>query len=170
MARDPAAGTNLRSRLVVGALAGIVGTVAMTAAMRRLHARLPAQERYPLPPREITERMLPDHGEAATEDLSLLTHVGFGAAAGAAMVAGNSTGPVRGSLFGLAVWLGSYFGWVPASGILRAAGTHPPRRNALMIAVHLVWGAVTALSARELLAARRSMLAEGPLRDAPDDG
>ena len=45
----------LGSRLVIGAIAGFVGTMAMTAAMRRLHRRLPKRERYPLTPREIID-------------------------------------------------------------------------------------------------------------------
>jgi hypothetical protein len=48
----------LSSRLVLGGLAGITATTAMTAVMRRLHRKLPGAERYPLPPREITERIL----------------------------------------------------------------------------------------------------------------
>ena len=45
----------LRSRLLIGGIAGFVGTMAMTAAMRRLHRRLPEKERYPLTPREIVD-------------------------------------------------------------------------------------------------------------------
>ena len=45
----------LGTRLLIGGIAGIVGTLAMTAAMRRLHRRLPEEERYPLTPREIID-------------------------------------------------------------------------------------------------------------------
>jgi uncharacterized membrane protein YagU involved in acid resistance len=48
--------------------------------------------------------------------------------------------PVKGSLAGLAVWTGSYLGWVPALGILPPATEHPWRRNVMMIVAHLVWG------------------------------
>jgi hypothetical protein len=50
------------NRLITGALAGIAGTFAMTAVARAMHRGLPAPERYPLPPREIIEGVLP--GEA----------------------------------------------------------------------------------------------------------
>lgn len=40
------------------------------------------------------------------------------------------------------VWTVSYLGWVPALGLLTPAGRHPSRRNARMIAAHLVWGTV----------------------------
>jgi hypothetical protein len=149
-----------------GAVGGIVGTVAMTAAMRRLFAALPSEERYPMPPREITERTMPAIDEAGTRDLTVLTHLGFGAVAGAVSTAVRPLGPGGGSLWGIIVWLGSYFGWVPLGGILKPASEHPVRRSALMIVVHLVWGSVTAIAAKELLAARSSILAAGPLRDA----
>jgi hypothetical protein len=139
----------------------------MTAAMRRLHNILSPDERYPLPPREITERTIPAVGEAATEDLTVLTHLGFGAVAGGLSTAVRPLGPAAGSGWGVVVWLASYFGWVPFGGFLKPASEHPVRRNALMILVHLVWGSVTAVAANELLAARRSIFAAGPLLDAP---
>jgi hypothetical protein len=39
----------------LGAVAGFAATVVMTAMMQSLHERLPAKERYPLAPRELTE-------------------------------------------------------------------------------------------------------------------
>jgi hypothetical protein len=45
----------LGTRLLIGGIAGFVGTMAMTSAMRRMHARLPEKERYPLTPREIVD-------------------------------------------------------------------------------------------------------------------
>lgn len=40
------------------------------------------------------------------------------------------------------VWSGSYLGLLPALNILPPATEHPPGRNALMIAAHVVWGSV----------------------------
>jgi len=159
----------LSSRLIVGALAGLTATSFMTAAMRRLHTRLPAIDRYPLPPREITERLAPEGmREAGSRDASLLAHFGYEAATGALIAAaGTRKSDVTGAALGLGIWAASYFGWVPAFGILAPADEHPPQRNALMIGVHLVWGALTSWTIRELTSARRSMLAGGPLRDAP---
>lgn len=160
----------LRHRLIAGAIGGIVGTAAMTMAMRRLHARLPAEERYPLPPREITERVVSGGSEADLEDLSLASHVAFGAVTGSMMAGLRILGPVGGSGWGVLVWLASYLGWAPALGILRPATSHPVRRNALMLLVHLVWGSVSAVTAREMLAAERTMLKRGELRDVPTSG
>jgi hypothetical protein len=53
--------------------------------------------------------------------------------------------PLAGPAFGLAVWAANYLGVLPALGLLRPATEHPPRRNALMIAAHLVWGLATGL-------------------------
>jgi uncharacterized membrane protein YagU involved in acid resistance len=71
-----------------------------------------------------------------------------------------------GAAAGLAVWLASYMGWIPAVHILEPATRHPARRNALMIAVHLVWGAGTAAALRELKLARETILAGGEDKDA----
>lgn len=157
----------LRARLVAGAIGGVVGTVVMTAAMRRMHRGLPLDERYPLPPREISERLFPDLSETATQDLSTLAHAWFGAVAGASMTAAGATSAVAGSAGGFLVWLASYLGWVPGAGILRPAGGHPAHRNALMVLVHFVWGAVSVIAANEMLAARSTIFGRGPLKDAP---
>ena len=162
----------LGSRLLIGGIAGFVGTMAMTAAMRRLHARLPGKERYPLPPREIIDSAAEQQGiELSNElakDVTMAGHFLYGAACGAALGAINPhMGRASGALAGAGVWLASYMGWIPATGILKPAPEHPPRRNALMIGVHLVWGASTAAAMRELLAVRSTMIEAGPGRDAP---
>src|SRR3546814_16330614 len=73
----------LGSRLLLGALAGMAGTAAMTAAMNRLHQRLPPKDRYPLPPRPIHERMLGSQSEAALKEHATAAHFGYGAVTGA---------------------------------------------------------------------------------------
>ena len=161
--------TRLTTRLLLGAIAGVAGTVAMTAAMNRLHPRLPRSDRYPLPPREITERIVDVEGNAAIKDAATAAHHGYGAVTGALLAAAQPAMTVRfGSGAGVAVWAASYFGWIPAMGVLSPAHRHPPARNALMIAAHLVWGAVTAASYRELVAARRTVFRDGPVADAPE--
>ncbi len=115
----------LRSRLVIGGIAGFVGTMAMTAAMRRLHRRLPAKERYPLTPREIVDSGskqigVPIVGEAA-KDVTTAAHFAYGAACGAMIAALNPDPKKRtGAAAGAAVWLASYMGWIPGGGDARA--------------------------------------------------
>jgi len=157
----------LAGRLMIGAIAGIAATVAMTAAMQRMYRLLSAGEQYPLPPREITQRTVPFlQNEDAIKDASIVSHAAYGAAAGALVGASApDAGPLRGAIAGAAVWAASYFGWIPAAAILTPAHHHPASRNALMIAAHLLWGAVSAQAVRELTAARAGPLAAGPLAD-----
>ena len=162
----------LASRLLIGGIAGFVGTMAMTGAMRRAHAKLPPKERYPLTPREIVdstaEKASHELSDEAAKDLTLASHFAYGALCGALIAAMNPRmGPKSGAAAGVGVWLASYMGWIPAAGILKPATDHPPRRNALMIGVHLVWGATTAKAMRELVAARETIVAAGPDRDVP---
>lgn len=157
----------LGSRLVLGAIAGMVGTMAMTSAMRRLHKRLPEHERYPLTPREIIDSAVRPQDEPA-KDVTVAVHFLYGAACGALLAAANPRpGKAQGAAAGAAVWLGSYMGWIPAVGILKPATEHPARRNALMIAVHFVWGTATAAALTELTNAREAIFAAGPDRDVP---
>jgi hypothetical protein len=160
----------LATNVLLGALAGTIATIAMTAAMRRLHRRLPKDERYPLPPREITETVarrgdvVPS--EEALRDAALTAHFAYGAATGAlyALLPRRNSVPF-GAAYGLLVWAASYCGWVPAARILRPPTEHPARRNALMITAHLIWGAATAWTTNELRAARSTILRNGPLKD-----
>jgi uncharacterized membrane protein YagU involved in acid resistance len=158
----------IASRLLLGGLAGVVGTAAMTAAMSRLHRALPANERYPLPPREVVISAGLKRSDAGlpVEDATLAAHFGFGAVMGAILALFRPRlGLSDGAAAGAAIWAGSYLGAFPVAGVLSSAARHPLRRNALMIGVHLVWGAVTAVTLRELRLSRVTMLAPGPLKD-----
>lgn len=140
-------------RAVIGCLSGVVATGPMTAAMLAWHRRLPVRERYPLPPGEIVAKLadetavqaLPAETRAAA---TMLAHYGYGGAAGLVYglleprIAGSPI--VKGTAFGLMVWLVSYLGLLPGTGILQPATQHPARRNALMIAAHGVWGVALA--------------------------
>lgn len=159
----------LSSRMLLGAIAGSSATMAMTATMRRFYALLPPEERYPLPPREITERLIPAlRSDEAIKDAAMAAHHAYGAIGGALLAAVSPTsGPGIGVLAGVSVWVGSYMGWLPATNVLIGAWHHPARRNVGMIAAHLVWGAATGAGYRELTAARTSVLSRGPLKDTP---
>lgn len=133
--------------MVSGALAGLAATMVMTAAMRRLHPLI--ENRYPLPPREIIDRLAGRQNERDARIMTILAHFGFGAAAGAIY----ATTPLRrlgGIAYGLGVWAASYLGWIPAARILPPATEHPMDRNLLMVAVHVVWGLAFAASLKEL--------------------
>jgi hypothetical protein len=152
----------LGTRLVIGGIAGFVATMAMTAAMRRLHGKLPAKERYPLTPRGAAL----EPPSALAPDLTLAAHFAYGAGCGALLAAASPRiGRVTGAVAGGGIWLASYMGWIPALGVLRPATGHPLRRNAVMIAAHFAWGWSTAEGIRELGAARATIFADGPDRD-----
>ncbi|MFC7704285.1 hypothetical protein ACFQXB_08775 [Plastorhodobacter daqingensis] len=145
-------------RLLQGAIAGTAATVAMTATARQLARRLPARDRYPLPPREIIGALRgegrsvadPGRDEAGLANATLIAHALFGAATGALFALQQRRGAGTGAAYGVTVWTASYFGWVPASGLLKPAHRHPLRRNLLMIAAHLVWGGTLALGLRQI--------------------
>ncbi|MCK7544631.1 hypothetical protein MLC59_10670 [Marinobacter bryozoorum] len=141
------------NRYLAGALGGLLATVPMTIKMEKGHRKLPREEQYPLPPREVTEDItdrLPVHKPRSDTSMTLLTlgaHFLYGAAAGSlwGAVADKSSRPaVGGAAFGAAVWAAGYLGWIPAAKVLRPATQHPVRRNLLMLAVHCMWGASTA--------------------------
>jgi uncharacterized membrane protein YagU involved in acid resistance len=163
-------------RLLLGVLAGIAATCAMTAAARAMHRRLPAPERYPLPPREIvgsglpvgTGRTLDEHGR---QTATIAAHFGYGAATGALYALAVPKGSIRsGAAYGVLIWVVSYFGIMPGLRILRPAHAHPGRRNALIIAAHLVWGSALAGTLRELELAEREIFAGDVAPDAMDAG
>lgn len=138
------------NRIVLGALAGLAATAPMSLAMKLMHEQLPPEEKYPLPPRQVAEGIAEAAGvnehldEDDREAATWASHFAYGAACGAvygALGGGlKKHGALAGAGFGVAVWAGSYLGWLPAAGILSPATEHPPRRNALMIAAHVVWG------------------------------
>jgi putative membrane protein len=142
-------------RLRNGFLAGIAGTVPMTAAMELFHRWLPFTQRYALPPRQITADLvatvLPDTHieEQQLTVMTITAHFAFGGAAGGVYALLEPEIPlpavVKGMIFGLVVWSSSYLGWLPALGIRRSATRAPAQRNTLMIVAHLIWGGTTGL-------------------------
>jgi biotin transporter BioY len=99
----------------------------------------------------VNEHLDEEERKAAT----WVSHFAYGATCGAlygAVSEGRTGGHpmLAGVGFGLAVWAGSYLGWLPAAGVLSPATEHPARRNALMIAAHVVWGATTGLAVERL--------------------
>ena len=154
------------NRILLGALAGLAATGPMTLAMKLMHEQLPREEQYPLPPRQVTEGMAEKAGvnehldEEERETATWVSHFAYGAACGAlyGAVSGervDSHPVLAGVGFGVAAWAGSYLGWLPAAGIIAPATEHPPRRTALMIAAHVVWGATTGVAVERLSERRR---------------
>ncbi len=129
--------------LVRGAVAGSVATAAMSAVMLAFRKQMGTQ-----PPDAIATSAAHAVGAEPTEPqadvLASALHVGFGAVTGAGYALLPKVGPpwLRGVVTGLGVWASAYQGWVPALGILPPATEDRPERPAVMIAAHVVYGAV----------------------------
>jgi putative membrane protein len=147
-------------KLLNGAVAGFVATAPMSVSMLTGWMLLPKKEKYPLPPRLITEEITEKLGledrmsENEMVGLTIFSHFGYGALFGSLYALFDEKMPLhsslKGGLAGLALWAGSYLGWLPALGILRSAAQHPWRRNLLMIIAHLVWGVTLGEVTRKL--------------------
>lgn len=146
----PPDGKPLFSKFLRGTAAGWLATVPMTIFMELAWRFLPAREKYPLPPRIITNQLRRRWGskrpfrQTGETALTLFLHFLFGALAGSVYGALKDQVParpyVKGIAAGLIVWSGSYLGWIPAARIMPAATEQPWRRNLLMVAAHVVWG------------------------------
>lgn len=88
------------------------------------------------------KRSLGEHGR---QTATIAAHFGYGAATGALYAFAAPRGSILSrAAYGFLIWLVSYFGNMPGLRILRPAHDHPGRRNAVMIAGHLVWGSTLA--------------------------
>jgi uncharacterized membrane protein YagU involved in acid resistance len=132
----------------------------MTISMLVGWRLLPRREKYPVPPRLITEKMTERVGvenrldEKELTGLTILSHFGYGAVFGAIYALFDQRVPrrssLKGALFGVALWVGSYLGWFPAMNILPPATQQPWRRNLLMIIAHVIWGVTLGEVTRKL--------------------
>jgi hypothetical protein len=149
-----------------GAVAGAAATLPMTVAMLAIRRFLPATQRGSIDPHTVTSRVLQrmhladPHTAQRQTAATTLGHIGYGAATGALFATAQRLLPlppmVRGLLFGLGVWGTSYAGWLPATGILPPPDKRPRGRNLMMVAAHLVWGAVLGLGYRYIVGAIKS--------------
>lgn len=137
-------------KLLRGAVAGFFATIPMSISMLIGWRLLPRREKYHLPPRQITEDVTERVGikdrltEPELVGLTTFSHFGYGAFFGWIYALFEHRlslhSSLKGALTGVALWIASYLGWLPAMGILSPATRHPWRRNLLMIVAHVVWG------------------------------
>lgn len=165
---DGAARAQAWGGLLPGAVGGLLATLPMTVAMKLLQ-RGNAATRPPFPPHEVAMGVAETAGierhEMSEERRRALTyagHFGYGAAVGAAypLLTRPLPGPAaaRGAAYGLAVWAGSYLGFLPAFRLWgppahQAASPRAARTTVLLVLAHLVWGAALGL-VHEALASR----------------
>ena len=144
-----------------GAIAGFIGTIPMTVFMLTTQRLLPHGQRYALPPEIITQELahrahVRHHmNKQAVLAATLVSHLGYGATMGMLYTPVARKLPLpaslKGILFGLLVWAGSYLGLLPLLGMWESAYVEPSRRNLMMIAAHVVWGASTGVAASVLM-------------------
>ena len=136
--------------IFAGAAAGFLATFPMTASMQAIRSALPIWERHSLPPHKITMRMARRlnvrkyFGPRKSKVATALSHFGYGAASGALYGSFSPRVPshyaLSGTLFGLAVWSGSYFGLLPAVKLM-SPKEEAKERHGMMALAHVVWGA-----------------------------
>jgi uncharacterized membrane protein YagU involved in acid resistance len=140
----------LLQEALVGAASGLFATVPMTVTMLVMQRFLPRLEQTTLEPRRVSDDMLQKMGlaheltEEQRERISIAAHFGYGALAGMLYVPVERLLPfprgLRGAVYGVLIWAGSYAGWLPAVRTLPPPRHRPKRRNQLMVVAHLVWG------------------------------
>ncbi|GAC1649813.1 MAG: hypothetical protein NVS4B12_19180 [Ktedonobacteraceae bacterium] len=143
-----------------GATAGFVATVPMTIFMLSTQRLLPKGQRYDLPPEIITKELadrahIKQHmNKAQILAATTASHFGYGATMGVlySLLGQRLSLPssLKGSLFGLIIWAVSYPALLPLLGFSESSHGETTRRNLMMIAAHLIWGASTGVAA-ELL-------------------
>lgn len=143
-------------RILLGGVAGAVATIPQSGVVwgfRRagLYSRTAApevvSERLTKRLVDVDVRHLPDTQRRAVKTIE---HVGFGAGAG--LLFGALTAPLSGSAaarplipmlglaMGLAVWVVSYRGWLPALGLMPPPERDEQGRAGTMIAAHVAYG------------------------------
>jgi hypothetical protein len=139
------------SKVLVGATAGLLATIPMTAVI--MGGRRAGLLAVP-PPEQITDATL----EAAVDKPAprgplrtatwVSAHLAYGAACGALFAALRSRlpgmSPSAGLLFGGAVWGISYGPLMPALDLYPSVSEDRSTRTAVMIAAHAVFGTATA--------------------------
>lgn len=138
--------------IAVGAAAGAVATLPMTAVMWAAE-RAGWMRRQP--PEEITGAALDavgaDPSEQQRDKATAASHLLFGASSGALFGGVHRLLPATGALvptgiaFALLVWVTAYQGWVPALRIMPPADEDEQGRPESMVAAHVVYGAVLGL-------------------------
>jgi uncharacterized membrane protein YagU involved in acid resistance len=154
---------DVKTVIIRGVLAGLVGTVVMTGAMSLIKKTKMAPGE--LAPKEIAENLeekldvrgyLPKPAFVASWTI---LHFGYGASSGLAYALAQEKVPdlnrpgLIGPLFGLLLWALGYCGWLPMFGLYPPL-TRLPKRKVLaeLITTHLIYGTMTALTHQTLRA------------------
>lgn len=151
----------LAQRMAGGSAAGVTATLAMSAFLLVAHRLGWLHEQAP---EEITERSFErllkrDVDGRSLDALTAVTHLSFGAAAGAGYGALSTHRLVKrlpaivgGTLYGTLVWLASYWGALPRLGLMPPPPRDERRRPLVMLVAHWIYGAVLGVLTRRAAA------------------
>jgi hypothetical protein len=143
--------------MAVGAVAGAMATGPQSAVVWGLR-RVGIYHGKP-PPEAVSERPNDAAVQAGVLPPSfrgpamVTEHIGFGAAAGALyglLSTAIRPTPVTGVLTGLAIWLTSYKGWIPALHIMPPPERDERGRQAALVIAHIAYGLSLAATYRRL--------------------
>jgi hypothetical protein len=154
---------DLLNRLVHGALAGMNGAATMTVLRMLAHRYGIVDQMVPQKVEQWLRRATDTDAVASVPALHRVLdhalHFGYGATRGAlysALFGGRRRSHVRPALgFGLAQWAFGMTMLFPSLGIGRPAWRSRPRENAVNIASHLLYAAITAFLTEEFSRQRR---------------
>jgi uncharacterized membrane protein YagU involved in acid resistance len=153
--------TSPRTDALAGAVGGLAGGAVMTLAITQVAPRVAPQGMLPATPAPVkavrrAERA-GDHADAlsgrAEQVTGLVAHALFSAAGGAAYglargrlaAAAALPAPVAGVAFGLAVWLATFQGALPALGVMRRTTDRQVERWPAPLVGHSLFGVVCAV-------------------------
>jgi hypothetical protein len=148
-------------RLVIGAMAGLVGTLVLQSLRTHKQKLAPGAE---APIRQDpgkfmvkqTEKALPSSArrkipEEAETAAGKALGLGYGMTFGLLYAALRSPKPPtvqNGLLLGLACWAAGYLGWLPATGLMRPVWQHRPNQIVAPLVEHALYGLATAAGVR----------------------
>ena len=140
----------------IGSVAGLIATIPMTLFMLLMQQLLPKWQKYALPPERITTELakrakVGKHmNKPQRVGATLIMHFGYGSNMGMLYAPLSRSVPLppalKGAIFGLLVWAGSYLGIAPTLELSEAAPKQPLQRNMLMVGAHLLWGTTLGLT------------------------
>ena len=142
-----------------GAVAGLAGTTAMTAAMLAL--KKAGMEPGELEPKEVAENVEETIGirdylpKRAFEASWVMLHFGYGSTSGVAYALAQEITRLNrpalvGASFGMFLWAVGYCGWLPLLGLYPPPAQVPKRKVVANILAHVTYGTMTAMAHRLL--------------------
>jgi hypothetical protein len=140
---------SLPTRIALGAVAGVAGTMVMQAMMMTSGKFLP-ESKPPIkqdPGKFMLDKVPIDVPEAVRPLAEKSLHLGYGMTSGAiygALRARRGSAVFDGALLGIGVWAAGYLGWLPAADLMPPVTKQTPQQIAVPIVQHAIFGVAVA--------------------------